>query len=103
MSVRSSVSLESEDFRILQIIETAMSKREFVPVEQIQKYAKLPMDRIQFTLGKLNKLGLIYRSKGSYVGHKLNYTGYDSLAINALVKAGVIESFGQILGVGKEA
>ncbi len=95
--------LESEDFRILNIIEAAMSKREFVPTEQIQKYAKLPMDRIEFTLGKLNKLGLIYRTKGAYVGHTLNYAGYDCLAINTLVKAGVIESFGQTLGVGKEA
>ena len=95
--------LESEDFRILNIIESAMSKREFVPIEQIQKYAKLPMDRIEFTLGKLNKLGLIYRTKGAYVGYTLNYAGYDCLAINTLVKAGVIDSFGQTLGVGKEA
>ena len=95
--------LESEDFRILHIIEAAMSKREFVPTGQIQKYAKLPMDRIEFTLGKLNKLGLIYQTKGAYVGHTLNYAGYDCLAINTLVKAGVIESFGQTLGVGKEA
>jgi RIO kinase 2 len=95
--------LESEDFRILHIIEAAMSKREFVPTEQIRKYAKLPMDRIQFTLSRLNKLGLIYQSKGAYVGHTLNYAGYDCLAINALVKAGIIESFGQTLGVGKEA
>jgi RIO kinase 2 len=95
--------IESEDFRILNIIESAMSKREFVPIEQIRKYAKLPMDRIEFTLGKLNKLGLIYRIKGAYVGYTLNYAGYDSLAINTLVKAGVIDSFGQSLGVGKEA
>lgn len=95
--------LESEDFRILHIIEAAMSKREFVPTEQIKKYARLPMDRIEFTLGKLNKLGLIYQTKGAYVGHTLNYAGYDCLAINTLVKAGVIESFGKILGVGKEA
>jgi len=95
--------LESEDFRMLHIIEAAMSKREFVPTEQIRKYAKLPMDRIQFTLSRLNKLGLIYQAKGAYVGHTLNYAGYDCLAINALVKAGVIESFGQTLGVGKEA
>ena len=95
--------IESEDFRILNIIESAMSKREFVPTEQIQKYAKLPMDRIQFTLGKLHKMGLIYRTKGAYVGYTLNYAGYDCLAINTLVKAGVIDSFGQILGVGKEA
>ena len=95
--------LESEDFRILHIIEAAMSKREFVPREQIQKYAKLPMERIDFTLSKLNKLGLIYQTKGAYIGHTLNYAGYDCLAINTLVKAGVIESFGQSLGVGKEA
>lgn len=95
--------LESEDFRILHIIEAAMSKREFVPVAQIQKYAKVPIDRIQFTLSKLNKLGLTYQVKGAYVGHTLNYAGYDCLAINNLVRAGIIESFGQSLGVGKEA
>jgi RIO kinase 2 len=61
------------------------------------------MDRVQFTLGKLNRLGLIHQTKGAYVGHTLNYAGYDCLAINTLVKAGVIESFGQTLGVGKEA
>jgi len=32
--------LENEDFRILNIIESAMSKREFVPTGQIQKYAR---------------------------------------------------------------
>ena len=95
--------LESEDFRILHIIEAAMSKCEFVPREQIQKYAKLPMERIEFTLGKLNKLYLTYRTKEAYNGHTLNYTGYDCLAINNLVKSGIIDSFGQSLGVGKEA
>jgi len=95
--------LESEDLRILQIIEAAMSKREFVPKEQIAKYAQLPLERIDFTLGRLNKLGLIYSVHGAYVGHTLNYAGYDCLAINAFVKSGVIEAFGQPLGVGKEA
>lgn len=80
-----------------------MAKREFVPTEQIQKFAKVPMDRVTFTLGKLNKLNLIYQTRGAYIGHTLNYTGYDCLAINALVKASVISSFGQTLGVGKEA
>jgi RIO kinase 2 len=95
--------LENEDLRILHVIEAAMSKREFVPTEQIQKYAKVPMDRIHFTLGKLNKLGLIFQNRGAYTGHTLIYAGYDCLAINSLVKAGVISSFGQTLGVGKEA
>jgi RIO kinase 2 len=37
------------------------------------------------------------------VGYTLNYVGYDCLAINALVKANIIESLGKSLGVGKEA
>lgn len=95
--------LEAEDLRILQIIETAMSKHEFVPKEQIAKYANLPMDRINFLLGKISKLGLIYQTRGAYVGYTLNYSGYDCLSLNALVKSGMIQAFGQPLGVGKEA
>jgi len=95
--------LENEDLRLLQIIETAMSKREFVPKEQIAKYVDLPMDRVNFTLGKLGKLNLIYGMKGAYVGYTLNYAGYDCLAINAFVKAGLIDAFGKSLGVGKES
>jgi RIO kinase 2 len=96
-------NLEVEDFRILQIIESAMNKREFVPKEQVQKYASVPMDRVDFTLNRLNKASLIRRMQGAYVGYTLNYIGYDCLAINAFVKAGVLEAFGKSLGVGKEA
>jgi RIO kinase 2 len=95
--------LEIEDLRILQVIEAGMSKREFVPKEQIAKYAKLPMDRVDFILSKIDQLGLIHRMKGAYVGYTLNYAGYDCLAINAFVKGGVLEAFGKSLGVGKEA
>jgi RIO kinase 2 len=103
VAVRVFRSLENEDLRILQVIETAMSKHEFVPKEQIANFAQLPMDRIDYEISKLNKLGLIYQTKGAYVGHTLNYAGYDCLAINAFVKGGIIEAFGHSLGVGKEA
>jgi len=95
--------LENEDFRVLHSIEAAMSKRAFVPKEQIAKYAKLPIDRVDYTLSKLNKLSLIYSMRSAYVGYTLNYAGYDCLAINTFVKAGLIDAFGQTLGVGKEA
>jgi RIO kinase 2 len=95
--------LENEDFRLLSIIEAGMAQHEYVPVEQLYKLSKVPPDRVTFTLGKLNKLNLIYQNRGAYTGHKLNYQGYDCLAIHALVKGGVIGSFGQTLGVGKEA
>jgi len=95
--------LVSEDFRVLNIVEVGMNKCEFVPREQIQKFAKVPMDRVDFILNKLSKLGLICHNRGAYVGYALNYVGYDCLAINAFVKAGVFSSFGQTIGVGKEA
>lgn len=103
MAVKVFRKLENEDLRVLQIIETAMSEHEFVPEELIAKFAKSNIDEVDFRLSRLNKMGLIYRMRGAYVGHTLNYAGYDCLAINALVKAGVLEAFGKSLGVGKEA
>jgi RIO kinase 2 len=96
--------LENEDFRVLQVIESAMSKHEFVSKEQVAKFAKMSLSRdADFRLNKLSKLGLIYQTHGAYVGYTLNYAGYDCLALNALVKSGILEAFGKSLGVGKEA
>lgn len=95
--------LESDDLRVLQVIETGMSKREYVPEEQIINYTKLSTDKIRYVLKRLNKMGLIYQMQSGYVGHTLNYAGYDSLAINALVRGGIIDAFGKSLGIGKEA
>jgi len=104
LAVRVFRSLENDDLRVLQVIETGMSKHEFVPEEQIARFSKFDLARdVGFRLNRLDKMGLIYRMRGAYVGHTLNYSGYDCLAINALVKAGVLEAFGKPLGVGKEA
>jgi len=95
--------LQNEDLRVLHVIEAAMSKHEFVPKELIAKYAKFSPRKTDFRLSRLNKLNLIYQIRGPYLGHTMNYAGYDCLAINTLVKAGVLEAFGKPLGVGKEA
>jgi len=96
--------LKNEDFRVLQAIETGMSQHEFVPKEQIARFTKFDLTRdTDFRLNRLNKLGLIYQVRAAYVGFTLNYAGYDCLAINALVRASIIEAFGKSLGVGKEA
>jgi len=96
--------LESEDFRVLQAIETAMSEHEFVPKEQIARFTKLDLARdTDFRINRLSKLGLICRMHGAYVGYTLNYAGFDCLAINGLVKANVLQALGKSLGVGKEA
>ncbi len=96
-------TLTPEELKILQVIETGMGKHEYVPKEEIARHANVPKEKIDRDLGKVDKLGLIYGMRGAYVGYTLNYAGYDCLAINALVKAGVLEAFGKPLGVGKEA
>ncbi len=104
VAVRVFRELTNEDFRVLQAIETGMSQHEFVPKEQIARFTKFDLNReTDFRLSRINKLGLTYQIRTSYVGFTLNYAGYDCLAINALVKAGVLEAFGKPLGVGKEA
>jgi RIO kinase 2 len=81
-----------------------MSEHEFVSKEQVAGFTKFSLSRdADFRLNRLSKLGLIYQMRGAYVGYTLNYSGYDCLAINGLVKAGVLEAFGKLLGVGKEA
>jgi RIO kinase 2 len=96
--------LENADFRVLQAIETAMSQHEFVPKEQVARFSKLDLVRdADFRLDRLSKMGLIYQMRGAYTGYTMNYSGYDCLAINALVKSNVIDAFGKSLGVGKEA
>ncbi|MEM1589962.1 MAG: RIO1 family regulatory kinase/ATPase, partial [Candidatus Bathyarchaeia archaeon] len=90
-------------FRILQVIEAAMTKHEYVPKDVIVKYSKFDAEEVTFRLEKLHNLRLIRQTKQPYLGYTLNYAGYDCLAINAFVKAGVLEAFGKPLGVGKEA
>lgn len=96
-------NLETEDFRVLQVIEVAMLTHEFVPKEIIVKYSKFSDEEITYRLEKLHKFRLIRQTKQPYLGYALNYAGYDCLAINAFIKAGVLEAFGKPLGVGKEA
>lgn len=95
--------LEPEDFRVLQAIELGMASFEYVPLEHIVKYASLNPREVAFRIGELNRRELLYGQPDPYEGYILNYAGYDCLALNALVKADVLEALGKSLGVGKEA
>lgn len=95
--------LQPEDFRVLLAIELGMSRYQHVHENIIPKLANLPQQEVTYRLPRLRKLRLIRIWKGPYRGYQLNQAGYDCLAINALVKANVLEAFGKPLGVGKEA
>jgi len=95
--------LEGEDLRVLQVIEAAMGKHEFVPKELVARFTKFSSEETLFRIGRLDRFRLIRKTRSPYVGYVLNYAGYDCLAINAFVKGGTLEAFGKPLGVGKEA
>ncbi len=95
--------LEPEDLRILQAIELQMKRYEYVPEDTIHKPANLPPQEVAYRLQGIRKKRLIAGRRGPYTGYSLTTAGYDTLAINALVKANVLEAFGKPLGVGKEA
>jgi RIO kinase 2 len=95
--------LDSGDFRTLLAIELGMGSYEYVPTAEIIRFSELPSAKVDFHLKHLHSFGLIQRWVGPYSGYVLNTAGYDCLAINAAVKANVLEALGKPIGVGKES
>jgi RIO kinase 2 len=103
VAVKAFKNLKPQDFRVLTIIELEMSRHRYVPMNDITKLLGLKKKQTEYLLRTLHKFGLINRWIGSYVGYYLKEAGYDCLAMNALVRANVLEAFGKPLGVGKES
>jgi len=95
--------LVARDFRVLAAVEREMGRYEYVPVEVIERRLRLPSTHVAASLQKLNKLGLLRRRLGEYIGYRLTYLGLDMLALRSLVERGVLEALGERLGVGKES
>jgi len=89
---------------VLNAVERGMARFFYVPVEELSKLSGLDLDEVLAVTKKLHSLGLIRRWRGSYTGYILTARGYDCLALNALVKRGVLESVSASpIGRGKES
>jgi RIO kinase 2 len=95
--------LVDRDFKVLAVIEREMSRYEYVPLEVIERRLRMPSTHVAASLQKLNKLKLVKRRLGDYVGYRLTYLGLDMLALRSLVERGVLEALGEKLCVGKES
>lgn len=95
--------LNSKDFRILTGIETGMKHFEWVPLEELNKYTKLPVDKLEYRLKKLVRDKLVVRNTQPYEGFQIYFEGYDALALNTFVKRKTITAIGDEIGVGKES
>jgi len=83
-----------------------MASREYVPISRIVRYANLLEEEVGKRLPELVDKRLLacgsMQAQG-YAGFRLTFFGYDCLALNALVKRGVVEALGSPLGLGKES
>src|SRR5690606_22817202 len=95
--------LDSRDFRILTGIETGMKYFEWVPIEEINKYTRIPFEKLEYKLKKLVRNKLVVRTTQPYEGYQIYFEGYDALALNAFVKRKSISAIGDEIGVGKES
>ena len=99
-------ALEPADLRILLGTELGMASREYVPVSRIVRYANLLEEEVTKRLPELVDKRLVVsgsRRALGYAGFRLTFLGYDCLALNALVRRGVVEALGSPLGLGKES
>ncbi|XP_062873719.1 serine/threonine-protein kinase RIO2 [Trichomycterus rosablanca] len=96
--------LSRDDFRVLTAVEMGMKNHEIVPVSLIASIASLRHGGCNKVLRELveHKL-LAYEHTKTVHGYRLNYGGYDYLALKALSSRDVILSVGNQMGVGKES
>jgi RIO kinase 2 len=98
--------LEKNDFGILAAAELLMKRHEYVPHEELVSISRLRDDEVAYRIRALAKDRFLVRGKGEllgYQGYTLTMSGYDALALRALVSSGAIEAIGKSLGVGKES
>ncbi|MCD6301486.1 MAG: phosphotransferase [Staphylothermus sp.] len=96
--------LTKRDLKVLEAIEKGHSKYEYVPLEIIEKYSKLPEQHVLLSLSKMHRLKLVKRKMISgYKAFRLTYLGLDMLALDYFVRKDIVEAIGDRIGVGKES
>ncbi|MBN3319737.1 RIOK2 kinase, partial [Atractosteus spatula] len=96
--------LSRDDFRVLTAVEMGMKNHEIVPVSLIASIACLRHGGCNKILRELVKHKLVvYERTKTVQGYRLNYGGYDYLALKTLSARETLTSVGNQMGVGKES
>ncbi|XP_056144659.1 serine/threonine-protein kinase RIO2 [Lampris incognitus] len=96
--------LSRDDFRVLTAAEMGMKNHEIVPVSLLASIANLKHGGCNKILRELVKHKLIaYERTKTVQGYRLNYGGYDYLALKTLCSREVLIAVGNQMGVGKES
>ena len=95
--------LTKKDFRILTGIEIEMKNWEWVPVQDLQRYAELPTEKLAYRLERLRRKKMVVGTLDPYEGYKIYFEAYDALALNTYVQRKTFSAVGSEIGVGKES
>ncbi|KAM4616057.1 serine/threonine-protein kinase RIO2 [Polymixia lowei] len=96
--------LSRDDFRVLTAVEMGMKNHEIVPVSLLASIASLKHGGCNKILRELVKHKLVaYERSKTVQGYRLNYGGYDYLALKTFCSRDVLISVGNQMGVGKES
>ncbi|WP_440990755.1 serine/threonine-protein kinase RIO2 [Haloarchaeobius baliensis] len=95
--------LEPEDFHLLSGVEQGMRFSEWVQRSKIPKFSRLTAEEVDYRLDRCLDRGLLERKTIQYEGYKLQFEGYDALALHTFAERDSVTGFGSSLGVGKES
>lgn len=80
-----------------------MRNHEFVPLSLIEKISHSKRANAFRLIKILLKHKLVVHTSKNYDGYKLNYLGYDFLAIYTLLRRGILAKVNSQVGIGKES
>ena len=80
-----------------------MRNHEWVPLPIVERLSKCKKSLVKHLIETLQKYKLISHISKPYEGYKLQFTGYDYLALSVFRKLGVIKTIEMKVGVGKES
>ncbi len=96
-------ALEPADIHLLSGIEHGMRFSEWVNRNKLPEFSGVTPEDVEYRLDRCLDAGLIERKTIQYEGYRLQFEGYDALALYAFAQRETIASVGAPLGVGKES
>ncbi|MFP4217876.1 MAG: serine/threonine-protein kinase RIO2 [Salinarchaeum sp.] len=96
-------AFEPADVHLLSGIEHGMRFSEWVDRGKLPNFAGLTPEEVSYRIDRCLDWGLIERKTIHYEGYRLEFEGYDALALNTFAERDTISGLGAPLGVGKES
>ena len=96
-------TMNRQDFRVLNAVESGMKDRELVPLPLINAIANLRHGGTNKIISSLLRDKLLSHDQScGYDGYRLTNSGYDVLPLHDLMTRGIIGGIGDRIGTGKD-